>query len=102
MDEKKKEELLLKRNKKYYYRSTLISTVIRKNQLKRMVGPEELLKLIHRRAKLEFETRKFFMQLKEEALKEGFISLRVIMDAALIPCPSMNWFYGKKKIFHVA
>ena len=42
-----------------------------------MVGPEELLKIIHHRA-MEFETRKFFMQLKDEALKEGFISLRVI------------------------
>ena len=96
--DEKKEELLLKEIKKYYYRGTPISTVLRKNQLNRMVGPEELLKIIHRRAKLEFETRKFFMQLKDEALKEGFISLRVILDGALIPLSERELVLWEKNL----
>lgn len=63
-----------------------------------MVGPEELLKLIHRRAKLEFETRKLFKQLRDEALKEGFISLRVILDGALIPLSERELVLWEKNL----
>jgi len=82
---KEKEEIFLKELKKYCYRGIQVETLLRKNQLLRMPEPEDLLKLIHRRAKLEFETRKMLKQLKDQAFEEGFISLRVILDGSSLP-----------------
>jgi diguanylate cyclase (GGDEF)-like protein/putative nucleotidyltransferase with HDIG domain len=94
----KNEEILLKEVKGYYYHGTQVDTILRKNQLNRMAEPEDLLKLIHRRAKLEFETRKIFKQLRDEALEEGFISLRVILEGSSLQLSEEELIFWEKNL----
>ena len=83
--EETKEKKLLEELKRYSYNGVQINNVLKKNQLRRMTLPEDLLNSLHRKAKLAMETRNFFKQLRDEAFEEGFITLRVILDGSSLP-----------------
>ncbi|NLL20699.1 MAG: hypothetical protein GX263_03045, partial [Firmicutes bacterium] len=51
---------------------------------------EEIFKFINRRAKTEFETKKIFKKLLDEANQEGFTSIRVLLDGSSLPLKNDN------------
>lgn len=96
--DEKIEERLLKEIKVYNYHGVQIEKVLKKNQLGNMAVPLDLLKSIRRRAKLELETRNFFKQLRDEAFKEGFITLRVILDGSSLPLSKEELILWEKNL----
>ena len=86
----KKEDILLNELNQYSYRGTRLKTIIKENQVSGFVNLEEIFKFINRRAKTEFETKKIFKKLLDEANQEGFTSIRVLLDGSSLPLKNDN------------
>lgn len=80
--EEKKADMLLKEINQYPYRGTKLKNIIRENQMPELINLDNLLKYIKRKAKTEFETKKAFKKLLDEAYRDGFTSIRILLDGS--------------------
>jgi diguanylate cyclase (GGDEF)-like protein len=86
----KKEEILVNELNQYSYRGTRLKTIIKENQLSVFNNLENVIKFIKRKAKTEFETKKIFKKLLDEANQEGYTSIRVLLDGSSLPLKNDN------------